>query len=136
MLKQKELMKRLVLLFLLIIGCENIENHGDLSIFSDPTPEQLAEWVIIDSVYKTTITDMVNVYKRSSKLNFNGNPWENKEFQNEYSDLTWRGLYDYYINITAIYQEHGWEEGNKILDSEPSRFDQLRDDLITWKEQN
>ena len=129
-------MKRLVLLFLLFIGCENIENHGDLSIFKDPTPEQLAEWAIIDSVYKTTITDMVNVYKRSSKLNFNGNPWENKEFQNEYSDLTWRGLYDYYINITAIYQEHGWEEGNKILDSTPSRFDQLRDDLITWKEEN
>ena len=129
-------MKRLVLLFLLFIGCENIENHGDLSIFKDPTPEQLAEWAIIDSVYKTTITDMVNVYKKSSKLNFNGNPWENKEFQNEYSDLTWRGLYDYYINITAIYQEHGWEEGNKILDSTPSRFDQLRDDLITWKEEN
>ena len=129
-------MKRLVVLFLLFIGCENIDNHGDLSIFTDPTPEQLAEWAIIDSVYKTTITDMVNVYKRSSKLNFNGNPWINKEFQNEYSDLTWRGLYDYYMNITAIYQEHGWEEGNKIIDSTPSRFDQLRDDLITWKEEN
>ena len=129
-------MKRLVVLFLLFIGCENIDNHGDLSIFTDPTPEQLAEWAIIDSVYKTTITDMVNVYKRSSKLNFNGNPWKNKEFQNEYSDLTWRGLYDYYMNITAIYQEHGWEEGNKIIDSTPSRFDQLRDDLITWKEEN
>ena len=129
-------MKRLVLLFLLFIGCENIENHGDLSIFTDPTPEQLDEWAIIDSVYKTTLTDMVNVYKRSSKLNFNGNPWENKEFQNEYSDLTWRGFYDYYINITAIYQEYGWEEGNTILDSLNNRFDQMRDDLITWKEEN
>ena len=79
-------MKRLVLLFLLFIGCENFENHGDLSIFKDPTPEQVAEWSIIDSIYKTTITDMVNVYKRSSKLNFNGNPWENREFQREYSD--------------------------------------------------
>ena len=58
-------MKRLVLLFLLFIGCEDIENHGDLSIFTDPTPEQLDEWAIIDSVYKTTLTDMVNVYKRS-----------------------------------------------------------------------
>ena len=29
-----------------------------------------------------------------------------------------------------------WEEGNKIIDSTPSRFDQLRDDLITWKEEN
>ena len=88
-------MKKLLLLSLLFISCNNPENHGNLSIFEDPTPEQVAEWAIIDSVYKTTIKDMVNVYKRSSKLNFNGNPWENKEFQNKYSDLTWRGLYDY-----------------------------------------
>ena len=128
-------MKKLLLLSLLFISCNIPENYGNLSIFEDPTPEQVAEWAIIDSVYKTTIKDMVNVYKRSSKLNFNGNPWENKEFQNKYSDLTWRGLYDYSTNITAIYQEYGWEEGNKILDSLNSRFDQMRDDLITWKEE-
>tara|TARA_B100000287_G_scaffold414547_1_gene447229 strand:- start:319 stop:708 length:390 start_codon:yes stop_codon:yes gene_type:complete len=129
-------MKRLILLFLLFIGCQDIDNHGDLSIFKVPTAEQIAEWSIIDSVYKTTITDMVNVYKRSSKLNFNGNPWENKEFQREYSDLTWRGLYDYYNYITDTYKEYGFEEGEKILDSLYSRFDQMRDDLIIWKEEN
>ena len=128
-------MKRLLLLSLLFISCQN-NDHGNLLIFEDPSPDQFAKWVIIDSVYKTTIKDMVNVYKRSSDLNFNGKPWENKEFQNKYSDLTWRGLYDYYVYATSIYQEYGWEEGNTILDSLNSRFDQMRDDLITWKEEN
>ena len=129
-------MKKFILIILLLFGCEDIDEHGDLSIFKDPTPEQVAEWSVFDSLYRTTIIDMVNVYKRSSKLNFNGNPWENKKFQNEYSDLTWRGLYDYYINITEIYKEYGFEEGEKILDSLNSRFDQMRDELVRWKEKN
>ena len=69
-----------------------------------------------------------------AKLNFNGNPWENKSFQSEYSDLTWRELYDYVKYFTEIYSEVGYEEGEKVLDSINNRFDQMRDDLITWKE--
>ncbi|MBT3503993.1 MAG: hypothetical protein HOC22_01695 [Cryomorphaceae bacterium] len=127
-------MNRLLLLSLLFIGCDNPDNHGNLSIFKTPTPEQFNEWAEIDSTYVNMVSPMVDVYKGSAKLNFNGNPWENKSFQSEYSDLTWRELYDYVKYFTEIYSEVGYEEGEKVLDSINNRFDQMRDDLITWKE--
>ena len=34
-----------------------------------------------------------------------------------------------------IYNELGYQEGEKFLDSLNNRFDQMRDDLITWKEE-
>ncbi|MDA9160506.1 hypothetical protein N9N86_00890 [Flavobacteriaceae bacterium] len=128
-------MKKLFLLSLIFISCDNPENHGNLSIFEDPTPEQFDKWLEIDSVYIDMVSPMVKVYKGSAKLNFNGNPWENKSFQSEYSDLTWRELYDYVIYSKEIYNELGYQEGEKFLDSLNNRFDQMRDDLITWKEE-
>ena len=127
-------MKKLLLLSLIFISCANPENHGNLSIFKTPTPEQFDKWLEIDSVYIDMVTPMVKVYKGSAKLNFNGNPWENKSFQSEYSDLTWRELYDYVIYSKEIYNELGYQEGEKFLDSLNNRFDQMRDDLITWKD--
>ena len=127
-------MKKLLLLSLIFISCDNPENHGNLSIFKTPTPEQFDKWLEIDSVYIDMVTPMVKVYKGSAKLNFNGNPWENKSFQSEYSDLTWRELYNYVIYSKEIYNELGYQEGEKFLDSLNNRFDQMRDDLITWKD--
>ena len=127
-------MKKLLLLSLIFISCDNPENHGNLSIFKTPTPEQFDKWLEIDSVYIDMVTPMVKVYKGSAKLNFNGNPWENKRFQSEYSDLTWRELYDYVIYSKEIYNELGYQEGGKFLDSLNNRFDQMRDDLIIWKD--
>jgi len=127
-------MKKLLILSFLIISCDNPENHGNLSIFKTPTSEQFDKWLEIDSVYIDMVTPMVKVYKGSAKLNFNGNPWENKSFQSEYSDLTWRELYDYVIYSKEIYNELGYQEGEKFLDSLNNRFDQMRDDLITWKD--
>ena len=127
-------MKKLLLLSLIFISRDNPENHGNLSIFKTPTPEQFDKWLEIDSVYIDMVTPMVKVYKGSAKLNFNGNPWENKSFQSEYSDLTWRELYDYVIYSKEIYNELGYQEGEKFLDSLNNRFDQMRDDLITWKD--
>jgi len=127
-------MKKLLILSFLIISCDNPENHGNLSIFETPTSEQFDKWLEIDSVYIDMVTPMVKVYKGSAKLNFNGNPWENKSFQSEYSDLTWRELYDYVIYSKEIYNELGYQEGGKFLDSLNNRFDQMRDDLITWKD--
>jgi hypothetical protein len=49
--------------------------------------------------------------------------------------LTWRELYDYVIYSKEIYNELGYQEGEKFLDSLNNRFDQMRDDLITWKEE-
>ena len=128
-------MKKLLLLSLLFISCNNPENHGNLSIFDTPSSEQFDKWLEIDSVYIDMVSPMVKVYKGSAKLNFNGNPWENKSFQSEYSDLTWRELYDYVIYSKEIYNELGYQEGEKFLDSLNNRFDQMRDDLITWKEE-
>lgn len=128
-------MKKLLLLSLLFISCDNPENHGNLSIFNTPSSEQFDKWLEIDSVYIDMVSPMVKVYKGSAKLNFNGNPWENKSFQSEYSDLTWRELYDYVIYSKEIYNELGYQEGEKFLDSLNNRFDQMRDDLITWKEE-
>ena len=128
-------MKKLLLLSVLFISCDNPENHGNLSIFETPTSEQFNKWLEIDSVYIDMVSPMVKVYKGSAKLNFNGNPWENKSFQSEYSDLTWRELYDYVIYSKEIYNELGYQEGEKFLDSLNNRFDQMRDDLITWKEE-
>ena len=128
-------MKKLLLLSVLFISCDNPENHGNLSIFKTPTSEQFDKWLEIDSVYIDMVSPMVKVYKGSAKLNFNGNPWENKSFQSEYSDLTWRELYDYVIYSKEIYNELGYQEGEKFLDSLNNRFDQIRDDLITWKEE-
>jgi hypothetical protein len=128
-------MKKILLLSVLFISCDNPENHGDLSIFETPTSEQFDKWLEIDSVYIDMVSPMVKVYKGSAKLNFNGNPWENKSFQSEYSDLTWRELYDYVIYSKEIYNELGYQEGEKFLDSLNNRFDQMRDDLITWKEE-
>ena len=128
-------MKKLLLLSVLFISCDNPENHGNLSIFETPTLEQFDKWLEIDSAYIKMVSPMVDVYKGSAKLNFNGNPWENKRFQSEYSDLTWRELYNYVKYFTEIYNELGYEEGEKVLDSINNRFDQMRDDLITWKEE-
>jgi len=128
-------MKKILLLSVLIISCDNPENHGNLSIFETPTSEQFDKWLEIDSVYIDMVSPMVKVYKGSAKLNFNGNPWENKSFQSEYSDLTWRELYNYVIYSKEIYNELGYQEGEKFLDSLNNRFDQMRDDLITWKEE-
>jgi hypothetical protein len=128
-------MKKLLLLSVLFISCDNPENHGNLSIFDTPSSEQFDKWLEIDSVYIDMVSPMVKVYKGSAKLNFNGNPWENKSFQSEYSDLTWRELYDYVIYSKEIYNELGYQEGEKFLDSLNNRFDQMRDDLITWKEE-
>jgi hypothetical protein len=128
-------MKKLLLLSVLFISCDNPENHGNLSIFETPTSEQFDKWLEIDSVYIDMVSPMVKVYKGSAKLNFNGNPWENKSFQSKYSDLTWRELYDYVIYSKEIYNELGYQEGEKFLDSLNNRFDQMRDDLITWKEE-
>jgi hypothetical protein len=128
-------MKKLLLLSVLFISCENPENHGNLSIFETPSSEQFDKWLEVDSVYIDMVSPMVKVYKGSAKLNFNGNPWENKSFQSEYSDLTWRELYDYVIYSKEIYNELGYQEGEKFLDSLNNRFDQMRDDLITWKEE-
>tara|TARA_B110000459_G_scaffold85978_1_gene96280 strand:- start:86 stop:478 length:393 start_codon:yes stop_codon:yes gene_type:complete len=127
-------MKKLLILSFLIISCDNPENHGNLSIFETPSSEQFNKWLEIDSVYIDMVTPMVKVYKGSAKLNFNGNPWENKSFQSEYSDLTWRELYNYVIYSKEIYNELGYQEGEKFLDSLNNRFDQMRDDLITWKD--
>ncbi|MBT3646264.1 MAG: hypothetical protein HN539_04845 [Cryomorphaceae bacterium] len=127
-------MKKLLLLSLIFISCANPENHGNLSIFKTPTPEQFDKWLEIDSLYIDMVTPMVKVYKGSAKLNFNGNPWKNKSFQSEYSDLTWRELYNYVIYSKEIYNELGYQEGEKFLDSLNNRFDQMRDDLITWKD--
>ena len=129
-------MRKLLFLIILFTSCDSSNNHGNLSIFIEPSEEQLSKWIEIDSAYISMVQPMVDVYRGSAKLNFNGNPWENKEFQREYSDLTWRGLYDYYNYITDTYKEYGFEEGEKILDSLYSRFDQMRDELITWKEEN
>ena len=129
-------MKKLLLLSLLFVASDNIDNHGNLSIFNEPTEEQLNKWVEIDSAYISMVQPMVDVYKGSAKLNFNGNPWENKNFQSKYSDLTWRGLYDYVKYFTELYNDVGYEEGEKVLDSLNNRFDQMRNDLITWKEEN
>ena len=128
-------MKKILLLSVLFISCDNPENHGNLSIFETPSSEQFDKWLEIDSVYIDMVSPMVKVYKGSAKLNFNGNPWENKSFQSEYSDLTWRELYDYVIYSKEIYNELGYQEGEKFLDSLNNRFDQMRDDLITWKEE-
>ena len=128
-------MKKLLLLSVLFISCDNPENHGNLSIFETPTSEQFDKWLEIDSVYIDMVSPMVKVYKGSAKLNFNGNPWENRSFQSEYSDLTWRELYDYVIYSKEIYNKLGYQEGEKFLDSLNNRFDQMRDDLITWKEE-
>ena len=128
-------MKKLLLLSVLFISCDNPENHGNLSIFKTPSSEQFDKWLEVDSVYIDMVSPMVKVYKGSAKLNFNGNPWENKSFQSKYSDLTWRELYDYVIYSKEIYNELGYQEGEKFLDSLNNRFDQMRDDLITWKEE-
>ena len=128
-------MKKILLLSVLFISCDNPENHGNLSIFETPTSEQFDKWLEIDSVYIDMVSPMVKVYKGSAKLNFNGNPWENRSFQSEYSDLTWRELYDYVIYSKEIYNKLGYQEGEKFLDSLNNRFDQMRDDLITWKEE-
>ena len=128
-------MKKLLLLLVLFISCDNPENHGNLSIFETPSSEQFDKWLEVDSVYIDMVSPMVKVYKGSAKLNFNGNPWENKSFQSKYSDLTWRELYDYVIYSKEIYNELGYQEGEKFLDSLNNRFDQMRDDLITWKEE-
>ena len=128
-------MKKLLLLSVLFISCDNPENHGNLSIFETPSSEQFDKWLEVDSVYIDMVSPMVKVYKGSAKLNFNGNPWENKSFQSKYSDLTWRELYYYFIYSKEIYNELGYQEGEKFLDSLNNRFDQMRDDLITWKEE-
>ena len=122
-------MRKLLFLIVLFIACDSSDNHGNLSIFN----EQFVKWRNNSAYYKGVL-GMVDLYKSSGKLNFNGNPWENRRFQLEYSDLTWRGLYDYVNYYSDLYDEVGREEAEKILDSLNNRFDQMRDDLIIWKE--
>jgi len=126
--------RKLLLLIILLTSCDNSDNHGNLSIFDEPSEEQLSKWIEIDSAYINMVQPMVDVYRGSAKLNFNGNPWENKKFQSKYSDLTWRGLYDYVKYFTELYNDIGYEDGEKVLDSLNNRFDQMRDDLIIWKD--
>ena len=127
-------MRKLLFLIILFTACDSSENHGNLSIFNEPSEEQLSKWIEIDSAYINMVQPMVDVYRGSAKLNFNGNPWKNKNFQSKYSDLTWRGLYDYVKYFTELYDNIGYEEGERVLDSLNNRFDQMRDDLIIWKE--
>ena len=129
-------MKKLLLLSLLIIGCNNADNHGNLSIFKEPSPENFAKWIEVDSSYYKGVLPMVDLYKSSGKLNFNGNPWENRRFHLEYSELTWRGLYDFVNYYSDLYNEVSQEEAEKHLDSLNHRFDQMREDLIYWKEED
>ena len=96
-------MRKILLLIILLTSCDNPDNHGNLSIFDEPSEEQLSKWIEIDSAYINMVQPMVDVYRGSAKLNFNGNPWENKKFQSKYSDLTWRGLYDYVKYFTELY---------------------------------
>ena len=42
--------------------------------------------------------------------------------------------HDHVKYFTKLYSEVGYEEGEKVLDSINTRFDQLRDDLIIWKD--
>ena len=125
-------MKRLLIISLLIIGCQN-DDHGNLSIFEDPTPEQFAKWVEVDSTYYIAVLPMVDLYKREGESNIRGNGWENSRFQLEYSELTWRGLYDYVNYYSDLYLEWGEEKTNKHLDSLNHRFEQLREDLFNWE---
>ena len=81
-------MKRLLLLSLLFISCQN-NDHGNLSIFKDPTPEHVAKWGEVASTYYIPLQPMLDLYKREGKSNFRGNPWENDRFRLEYSELTW-----------------------------------------------
>ena len=63
-------MKKLLLLSVLFISCDNPENHGNLSIFEDTyIQNNLTEWLaIIDSVYiDNWYLHMVKVYKGSAK---------------------------------------------------------------------
>ena len=126
-------MKRLLIISLLIIGCQN-DDHGNLSIFEDPSPEQFAEWVEVDSTYYIAVLPMVDLYKREGESNIRGNGWENSRFQLEYSELTWRGLYDYVNYYSDLYLEWGEEKTNKHLDSLNHRFEQFREDLAFWNE--
>ena len=57
-----------------------------------------------------------------------------KNSSQKYSDLTWRGLYDYVKYFTELYNDIGYKDGEKVLDSLNNRFDQMRDDLIIWKD--
>ena len=95
-------MRKLLFLIILFTACDSSENHGNLSIFNEPSEEQLSKWIEIDSAYINMVQPMVDVYRGSAKLNFNGNPWKNKNFQSKYSDLTWRGLYDYVKYFTRF----------------------------------
>ena len=52
-------MKKLLLLSVLFISCDNPENHGNLSIFKTPTSEQFDKWLEIDSVYIDMVSPMV-----------------------------------------------------------------------------
>ena len=117
---------------MLVIGC-NDSNHGDLSIFNDPTPEQFAEWIAIDSTYIKGVLPMVDLYKESGSYNLNENPWNNNRFQLEYSELTWRGLLDYINYYSVLYEEWGSEKTNKHLDSLNNRYEQMSKDLFDWK---
>ena len=57
-------MRKTLFIVFLFVACSNPDNHGDLSIFKTPTSDQFDKWSNIDSVYKSTIKEMVDVYKR------------------------------------------------------------------------
>ena len=127
-------MRKLLFLIVLFIACDSSDNHGNLSILYCRFAYNSYKRIEIDSAYINMVQPMVDVYRGSAKLNFNGNPWENKKFQSKYSDLTWRGLYDYVKYFTELYNDIGYKDGEKVLDSLNNRFDQMRDDLIIWKD--
>ena len=79
-------MRKLLFLIILFTSCDSSNNHGNLSIFIEPSEEQLSKWIEVDSAYISMVQPMVDVYIGSAKLNFNGNPWENKNFKSKYSD--------------------------------------------------
>ena len=135
-------MKKLLLLSLLLIGC-NDSNHGDLSIFNDPTPEQFAEWVAIDSAYYKQVLPLVDIHKKYSALNpYGSNPWKNSRFHLEYSDLTWRGyleneaMKDEIFDEIEFINEEQYSEALKKYRKEMDtfgRYEKMINDIVGWK---
>ena len=43
-------MRKLLFLIILFTSCDSSDSHGNLSIFNEPSEEQLSKWIEIDSV--------------------------------------------------------------------------------------
>ena len=46
-------MRKLLFLIILFTACDSSENHGNLSIFNEPSEEQLSKWIEIEMKKKT-----------------------------------------------------------------------------------